>query len=198
MSMVIVPERSALLDSLQLSAAANDEVARWSQAAPVGVPESLQTMSAKLRVSSLKQAATMLEDNIRRLSAELDAAHRNRVGNNLYLRSMGGVPRLVMTFEDNSIDAHVDESLLDVLGDAARSANRIYLHGHTDAFVASEAGTAVAIGRAVEVRRLLVSLDVESERIRLFYRGAGNFVANNSTPEGKALNRRVEIELRKW
>jgi outer membrane protein OmpA-like peptidoglycan-associated protein len=48
------------------------------------------------------------------------------------------------------------------------------------------------------VRRLLISLNVEPQRIRLFYRGAGNFVANNSTPEGKALNRRVEIELRKW
>jgi hypothetical protein len=51
---------------------------------------------------------------------------------------------------------------------------------------------------AAVVRRLLISLNVDPERIRLFYRGAGNFVANNSTPEGKAMNRRVEIELRKW
>jgi len=62
----------------------------------------------------------------------------------------------------------------------------------------AQIGTQLAIRRAVEVRRLLISLNVEPERIRLFYRGAGNFVANNSTPEGKALNRRVEIELRKW
>ena len=62
----------------------------------------------------------------------------------------------------------------------------------------STTGTELAIRRAVEVRRLLISLNVDPERIRLFYRGAGNFVANNSTPEGKAMNRRVEIELRKW
>jgi hypothetical protein len=48
--------------------------------------------------------------------------------------------------------------LLDVMGGAARSANRINLHGHTDAFVASETGTELAIRRAVEVRRLLISL----------------------------------------
>jgi len=92
----------------------------------------------------------------------------------------------------------MDDRLLRVMCVAVRSANRIFLHGHTDAFVASEAGTELAIRRAVEVRRLLISLNVEPARIRLFYRGAGNFVANNSTPEGKALNRRVEIELRKW
>jgi outer membrane protein OmpA-like peptidoglycan-associated protein len=64
--------------------------------------------------------------------------------------------------------------------------------------VASDAGTDLAIRRAVAVRDVLVSLQVQPERIRLFYRGTGHFVANNSSREGKALNRRVEIELRKW
>ncbi len=41
-------------------------------------------------------------------------------------------------------------------------------------------------------------MNVEPERIRLCYRGADNFVANSSALEGEALNRRVEIELRKW
>ena len=94
-------------------------------------------------------------------------------------------------------EVQVDEAILESLSQAARAANRIYLHGHTDAYVASEAGTELAIQRAVEVRRLLISLKAEPKRIRMFYRGAGDFVANNSTPEGKALNRRVEIELRK-
>jgi hypothetical protein len=156
-------------------------------------------MHANLRVAALKQEISMLEENVRRLSAELEAAHAQEgFGESLYLRSMGGLPRVVMKFEDNSFEARVDDRLLGVMGGAARSANRIYLHGHTDAFVASETGTELAIRRAVEVRRLLISLNVDPERIRLFYRGAGNFVANNSTPEGKAMNRRVEIELRKW
>jgi hypothetical protein len=198
MSIVMGPEISPLPDSLRQAAAANDALVRRIQAVPVGVPESIQTMHANLRVAALKQEISMLEENVRRLSAELEAAHAQGFGESLYLRSMGGLPRVVMKFEDNSFDARVDDRLLDVMGGAARSANRIYLHGHTDAFVASETGTELAIRRAVEVRRLLISLNVDPERIRLFYRGAGNFVANNSTPEGKAMNRRVEIELRKW
>jgi len=198
MSTVMAPEITPFPDTLRRSAAANDAVARRIQAVPVGVPESIQTMHANLRVAALKQEISMLEENVRRLSAELEAAHQEGFGGSLYLRSMGGLPRVVMKFEDNSVEARVDDRLLGVMGGAARSANRIYLHGHTDAFVASETGTELAIRRAVEVRRLLISLNVDPERIRLFYRGAGNFVANNSTPEGKAKNRRVEIELRKW
>ena len=198
MSTVMAPEILPFPDGMRHSAAANDAVARRIQAVPVGVPESIQTMHANLRVATLKQEISMLEENVRRLSVELEAAHVQGFGESLYLRSMGGLPRVVMKFEDNSVEARVDDRLLGVMGGAARSANRIYLHGHTDAFVASETGTELAIRRAVEVRRLLISLNVDPERIRLFYRGAGNFVANNSTPEGKAMNRRVEIELRKW
>jgi outer membrane protein OmpA-like peptidoglycan-associated protein len=171
---------------------------RMLRAVAVGVPEHLQTMHANLRVSSLKQEISTLEEKVRLLSAELEEAHRTGSGASLYIRDVGGSPRVVLKFDDNRYETQVDDDLLNHLAEAARSANRIYLHGHTDAYVASETGTELAIRRAVEVRRLLISRGVEPERVRLFYRGAGNFVANNSTPEGKALNRRVEIELRKW
>ena len=46
------------------------------QAAPVGVPEGLQTMNAKLRVSTLKQEISLLEERVRFLSEELEEAHR--------------------------------------------------------------------------------------------------------------------------
>lgn len=172
--------------------------ARRLRVVPVGVPEYLQTMHANLRVAALKQEISGLEEKVRLLSAEIEKAERAGRKMTLYMRNVGGSPRVVLKFADNSHEVQVDDQFRGPLGNAAAAANRIYLHGHTDAYVASETGTELAIRRAVEVRRLLISLNVEPERIRLFYRGAGNFVANNSTPEGKALNRRVEIELRKW
>jgi OOP family OmpA-OmpF porin len=116
----------------------------------------------------------------------------------LYLRHLGGLPRIAVKFDDYSAEVKIETALLGGLANTARAANRIYLHAHTDAFVGSDAGTDLAVRRAVAVRSALVSLHVEPERIRLFFRGTGQFVANNSTREGKALNRRVEIELRKW
>jgi outer membrane protein OmpA-like peptidoglycan-associated protein len=171
---------------------------RMIRAPAVGIPESLQTMNAKLRVVALAQEIASLEDRVRTLVEQIEELRLSERGTHLYVRSVGGSPRFVVKFDDNSAEVRVDEGILENLGQAARAANRIYLHGHTDAYVASEAGTALAIQRAVEVRRLLISLNTEPQRIRMFYRGAGDFVANNSTPGGKAFNRRVEIELRKW
>jgi outer membrane protein OmpA-like peptidoglycan-associated protein len=198
MSAVIAPESVALPPTRLESSESLGIEARRSPAVAVGVPEHLQTMHASLRVAALKQEISTLEDRVRILSAELEEAQRAGRETVLYMRNVGGSPRVAVKFADNSSEVQIDDQLLDPLGIAARAANRIYLHGHTDAYVASKTGTELAIRRAVEVRRLLTSLNVDPERIRLFYRGAGNFVANNSTPEGKALNRRVEIELRKW
>jgi len=97
----------------------------------------------------------------------------------------------------SSPDVQVDDPLIDPLGNAARAANRIYLHGHTDAYVASQIGTQLAIRRAVEVRRLLISLNVEPSRFASFI--AEPAISSPTTARRKeALNRRVEIELRKW
>jgi len=198
MSAVIALESLRVLQARRSPSDALGADERRTQAVAVGVPEHLQTMHANLRVGALKQDISTLEENVRLLSAQIEEAEQAGRKMNLYMRDIGGSPRVVVKFADNSPDVQVDDPLIDPLGNAARAANRIYLHGHTDAYVASQIGTQLAIRRAVEVRRLLISLNVEPERIRLFYRGAGNFVANNSTPEGKALNRRVEIELRKW
>jgi outer membrane protein OmpA-like peptidoglycan-associated protein len=164
----------------------------------VGVPERLQTMNSMLRVAAPNREIAELESRVRFLMEEVEEAHRVGNGAMLYLRHLGGLPRIAVKFDDYSAEVKVEAALLGGLANTARAANRIYLHAHTDAFVGSEAGTDLAVRRALAVRTALVSLHVEAERIRLFYRGTGHFVANNSTREGKALNRRVEIELRKW
>ena len=166
--------------------------------AEVGVPETLQSMHSHLRVAELNREIAQLEDRVRSLTQQLDEAHRAGAAVNLSARPELAGPRFVVRFEDNSAEARIDEEFLAPLGAAARAANRIYLHGHTDAYTATDSGKELAIRRAVAVRQLLIAQDVSPSRVRLFYRGAGNFVANNSTSEGKAQNRRVEIELRKW
>jgi flagellar motor protein MotB len=168
MNAVIGPESPRLPEPRLSSSDSLGAEGRRIQVVPVGVPEQLQTMHANQRVAALKQEITTLEEKVRLLSMELEEAERAGREMSLYLRNVGAPPRIVLKFADKSYEAHVDDTLLDPLGNAARAANRIYLHGHTDAYVASESGTELAIRRAVEVRRLLISLNVEPERIRLF------------------------------
>jgi outer membrane protein OmpA-like peptidoglycan-associated protein len=198
MAAAVVSEMTALPAGLRRYAAADDPVARSEHGVPVRVSMRTQSLHGLLRLAELKQEVSRLEENVRLLTAEIEAAHRQGVGDNVYLRSVGGEPRVVMQFGDNRVEAHVDERVLGAVAGAARAAPRVYLHGRTDASAATTSATDLALRRAVEVRRLLVSQHVDPEHIRIFYRGAGGFAADNSTAEGRALNRRVEIELRKW
>jgi hypothetical protein len=185
--------------ALRVTTLPNDTAAQPPvDSALVGVPEALQTMNSSLRVASQNRESALLEERMRFFAEELEEAHRAGIGESVYLRHLGGIPRIAVMYNDENTEVRIDTALLGALGNTVRSANRIYLHAHGDAYSASDGATQLAIRRAVELRDVLVSLNVEPERIRLFYRGAGDFVANNSTRKGKALNRRVEIELRKW
>jgi OOP family OmpA-OmpF porin len=74
----------------------------------------------------------------------------------------------------------------------------VELHGHTDNVGSPEANQALSEQRAFAVKNWLEqqsSSNFPSGRVRVFAHGSTNPVAPNSTPEGRAQNRRVEIVL---
>lgn len=79
--------------------------------------------------------------------------------------------------------------------DAARGAPLVLLRGRTDGPVESSAESAIARQRAAEVERWLVQAGIEPARIRTTWQPVGDHAADNSTPGGRTLNRRVEIEV---
>ncbi|MBN1207216.1 MAG: OmpA family protein [Myxococcaceae bacterium] len=78
-----------------------------------------------------------------------------------------------------------------------RSDNPLTIEGHTDAQGPEQYNEELSLRRAEEVRDFLVSQGVSPERIMV--RGLGEYrpVASNTTPEGRANNRRVEIVLQR-
>jgi len=74
----------------------------------------------------------------------------------------------------------------------------IQIHGHTDNVGSSDGNQRLSEERAFAVKQWLMdksSVNFPSERLTVFAHGATNPIAPNSTPEGKAKNRRVEIVL---
>ena len=65
--------------------------------------------------------------------------------------------------------------------------------GHTDSRGDPEANLALSGERASNVMRALVERGIEQERIRSTGYGSARPVASNETPEGRGLNRRIEI-----
>jgi len=71
----------------------------------------------------------------------------------------------------------------------------IRLAGHTDNIGQSEANKALSQARADAVRRQLIAYGCAPEKITAYGYGDTRPVADNSTEEGRQLNRRVEITI---
>ena len=79
--------------------------------------------------------------------------------------------------------------------ESARSAPLVLLRGRTDGVTDSPTESRIARERAAAIRQYLVSAGVDPARIRATYQPAGDHAADNSSPSGQGMNRRVEIEV---
>lgn len=83
--------------------------------------------------------------------------------------------------------------LADIL--VARPGVRLIVEGHTDSQGADTLNERLSRERAESVRSALIDLGVASRRISTAWYASDRPVADNSTPEGRARNRRVEVVL---
>jgi outer membrane protein OmpA-like peptidoglycan-associated protein len=116
-----------------------------------------------------------------------------RNGDSIILNMPGNI-----TFATGSSDINAD--FYPVLNSVALVVNKyektyIDIVGHTDNVGAAEMNQRLSEARANSVARYLESQKVLPQRIITSGMGMNNPIASNSTPEGRAQNRRVEIVL---
>ena len=110
--------------------------------------------------------------------------------------------RLVLrgvNFATNS--AEIDPAsavVLDVAADQLRERRgvSVVVEGHTDSTGSDANNQALSQRRADSVRQYLVRKGVPAERLGARGFGESNPVASNDTADGRAMNRRVELEVR--
>lgn len=100
-----------------------------------------------------------------------------------------------VSFKFNSTSFEPPANLQETLREFAPLADKIAVRGFTDSSQYSQPNLAIATSRAQSARRYLVRTGVEEDRISTSAQANGGFVADNSTNEGRAQNRRVEIEM---
>lgn len=87
--------------------------------------------------------------------------------------------------------------VLDAAAPDARAAEMIEIRGRTDELGAAQLNDVLARNRALAVRDYLHQKQLpEQTFIRVSFKGACCYVAGNDTAEGRAANRRVEIEFK--
>lgn len=74
-------------------------------------------------------------------------------------------------------------------------AKRIIIEGHTDNTGSESYNKKLSLNRAEAVKNYLVSQGIAADRIEVVGYGEAKPIADNATPEGRQLNRSVEIKL---
>jgi outer membrane protein OmpA-like peptidoglycan-associated protein len=72
---------------------------------------------------------------------------------------------------------------------------RIRIEGHTDSTGGEAYNQALSERRAESVKNELVAQNIAAERIQTVGYGLSRPVATNETPEGRQLNRRVQVVI---
>ena len=100
---------------------------------------------------------------------------------------------VIVSFANNSRQFTPASDQRSQLVALSQNARNISVRGYTDSEYRTPGSTALAKARAEAAKRYLVSMGVTAGKIIVDYEGAGNFIAENRSPAGKAANRRVEI-----
>jgi len=74
-------------------------------------------------------------------------------------------------------------------------ADRVTITGYTDNVGGTDDNATLSLHRAEAVRDYLVTLGADSKKFQVTGAGEAKPVADNSTEEGRAKNRRVEVEV---
>lgn len=116
-----------------------------------------------------------------------------RVGDEILLNMPGNI-----TFQTDSSD--LKSQFFGVLDSVALVAQKydktvVEVAGHTDSTGSAQYNQSLSERRAATVANYLLNRGITQQRILAFGRGLTQPIADNSTAEGRALNRRVEIRL---
>ena len=108
--------------------------------------------------------------------------------------------KVIIHFQHQSeeLNQEVLDSLDQIIRLAAEHADsKVLVEGFTDATGGYAYNLTLSKVRANIVKAYLVYMKVPAERIEVIGNGPENPIASNATPEGRAMNRRVEVTVKR-
>ena len=151
-----------------------------------------QAMSAEQRAAQQQAQAAAAQDRVRMLEAQLRDLEAQQTERGL-LVTLGDV---LFAFNKAELSAPAAPRLDKLAGFLRQFPDRkLLIEGYTDSVGGDSYNQELSDRRAQAVRDALVQRGVDTGRITARGYGKAHPVADNATPEGRAMNRRVEIVI---
>ncbi|NND07483.1 MAG: OmpA family protein [Saprospiraceae bacterium] len=120
-----------------------------------------------------------------------------RIINNRSVREFEG--RMIINFPHASNqmldNEELDEYLQDLVQYLSQTDGKVSLVGHTDSSASTARNERLGHMRADAIERLLVRIGLDPDRIITSSQGELRPIADNTTPQGRRMNRRVELTI---
>jgi outer membrane protein OmpA-like peptidoglycan-associated protein len=149
-----------------------------------------QAAQAQLQMQTARAKAEGAEERAQRLEAELQQLEAKQTQRGLVV-TLGDVLFDTGSAELRSGALRSLERLAAVLRDHPE--RRVLIEGFTDSTGSASTNLALSERRANSVRQALIAQGVPPQQIEVRAYGQAHPVASNATPEGRQLNRRVEV-----
>lgn len=169
-----------------------------SRRRPVNTAMAVELQSCRSELADTRIVAT---ESVRNAEASSQAVARMAQQQQLLVRSIeinAAAQRnrlFTVLFAFGSTEVALPDADAARIVDQARTAALVVLRGRTDGASESQVESAIARRRADAVQAWLVHSGVDRARIRTTWQPVGDHAADNETPGGRMLNRRVEIEV---
>jgi len=126
-------------------------------------------------------------------SQHIEVSHKRK---SKKLGKLGGSDDGSVSFKTNKseLTESAKRSLIDIIAKIRENnIKKIKIVGYTDSDGSFDTNQKLSLERAKSVKRFFVSYGIDRDSISTFGKGEAKPIADNSTKEGKAINRRVEI-----
>jgi outer membrane protein OmpA-like peptidoglycan-associated protein len=134
-----------------------------------------------------------MDEQAAEMERDLEGAQIERVGEGIKITFDSGI-LFDVNKSDLKAEAQANISQLAVILNKYEDTN-ILLEGHTDSDGAEDYNMALSERRARAVQNYLAQQAVAASRMSVMWYGESQPVADNTTAEGKAANRRVEVAV---
>jgi len=149
-----------------------------------------EAQNARILADESARAARAAADAAARLATQLQA---QRPQGSCAEPPRNRVYTILFPFGSAQLPASVHDTWQ--LVEDSRSAALVVLSGRTDGSAPTAGEARIARERATAVQAYLIAAGVPPARIRATWQPVGDHAADNDSPQGRALNRRVEIEI---
>lgn len=189
--------KSEAMNALQQRNVAENEANAIQQQQRMALRSELERAKGELgasqeRIESERRAREAADQRMRDALQKIAGVKAEEQDRGLVLTLSGGI---LFPFGKSTLLPNSQKALTKVAELLRDDQRNIHVTGHTDSIGSEETNMKLSEERAASVKKFLVAHGVPGTRIETDGMGKDAPIADNSTPEGRANNRRVEIVL---